>query len=121
MSEIREREPPFFFLHIRIIFVHKATNTITLVEVTLIILSIVLMRNLLVQLKETREESIICGSLRKGAGGFRVNNGMSATCTETVVELSDWIGYDYCSTGMEKSRGMYIMTVPDRSECVVGP
>ena len=47
-------------------FIDTLTNTLMLADVTLIVLSVVLIGDLLLQLKEIREERIILGSRRQG-------------------------------------------------------
>ena len=66
MDKIREGPLPFFFLAICMVFINKPINTIALTDVTLVVLSFVLVRDLILQLEEIREETIVLGSCRQG-------------------------------------------------------
>ena len=55
VDKVREGDPPFFALAVSMVFLEKPINTITLADVTLLVLSVVLVGDLLFQLKEIRE------------------------------------------------------------------
>ena len=55
VGKIREGGPSFFFLAIGMAFIHKPIDTVTLANVALIVLSIVLIGDLLSELKKIWE------------------------------------------------------------------
>ena len=62
VGKIREGDPPFFVLAISMMFIHKPIDTVTLADVALIALFIVLVGDLLFELKKIWEERIVFGS-----------------------------------------------------------
>ena len=68
VDKVRQGDPPspFFFLAVSMTFIEGPINTITLADVTLIVLSVVLVCDLILQVKEVREEMIVLGSHRQG-------------------------------------------------------
>ena len=92
VGKIRKGGPPFFVLAVHMVFINKPINNITLTNVTLIVLSVVLVGDLLLQLKKIREERIVLGSHRQGNWRLRgifwhVLNG-DTHCGE-IVELNE--------------------------------
>ena len=57
-------DPSFFVLAACMVFINKPINTIPLTNVTLVVSSVMLIRDLLLQLEEIREEMIVLGSRR---------------------------------------------------------
>ena len=55
VGKIREGDPPFSVLAIGMVFIHKLIDTVTLADISLIVLSIVLVGDLLSGLKNIWE------------------------------------------------------------------
>ena len=62
VGKIREADPSFFILAVDMVFIHKPIDTVTLADVALIVLSVVLVGDLLFELKKIWEERLVLGS-----------------------------------------------------------
>ena len=97
VGKIREGDPPFFVLALCMAFINKPVNTIALTNVTLVVLAIVLVRDLLLQLEELRDEMIALGSCRQG--NWRCWLRILVMGMDMLVKSSNWMRYNCYSTG----------------------
>ena len=119
VGKIREADPSFFILAVDMVFIHKPIDTVTLADVALIVLSVVLVGDLLFELKKIWEERLVLGSRYQGLWRFwdvfwhvrnMDGNGGEIIGLDEIRLLLDSLG---------RLSGMS-MTVPEQSVCAEG-